>query len=258
MPISIPELNPYGGHTGFGPAAYKPALALNKNRELVVVYGLGDRSDASPNSQTQAMIALREQFPVNPSDPVGHQVLWRHRFDEKEKLTGEPIIFNEAAYFTTFSQGSATDACAPGHGRIYGVHYEQADGDQGPLGNFGSAADTVTSAGSGVGATGSDSAGNLMWFELEAPGSVLRGMSVTYPPNCTLDNVGDALGSRVNDIPPSQPTLIALTGGASAGSLGNSSGSGGVSPEVEVQRLELDIDPGQNQAFPLSWSVINN
>jgi type IV pilus assembly protein PilY1 len=45
-------------------------------------------------------------------------------FVQGERLLGAPVVFDNIVYFTTFvPSGDDIDCCAPGHGRILGVHY---------------------------------------------------------------------------------------------------------------------------------------
>ena len=51
---------------------------------------------------------------------------WSKVLPAGEKLTGEPLVFNKAAYFTTYSVDLAS-ACDAGSGTLYGVHYTNQD-----------------------------------------------------------------------------------------------------------------------------------
>ena len=260
----------------FGPAAFKPALALGSDateRDLLIFYGLGEPGDTAPGADLQMMIALREKFDAqntvtnlaNNAITPSAQELWHLEFggtssnntEIREKLTGKPIVFNNAVYFTTYAVEGA-DACIPGKSRIWGLEFEgEIDAAGNPTGVIEGVWDTQTDAElSGASGISFGPGTPSQWF---APDSsvLIRGLAVTLGPACG-NTVGGTSGSNNSNTQDTrQPTLVAQTGSSSgAGGIQDSSGSSGSGESLS--RIEKTLRPPQSENIPLSWKVIRN
>ncbi len=103
-----------------------PAVALDgPYGHVAVAYGTGaiDYLAKTPNSRS-VVYSVSEVTQVDGTIDV--QENWSKVFEPGEKLTGEPTIFAQKAYFTTFVENTL-DLCAAGGGRLYGVHFTQHD-----------------------------------------------------------------------------------------------------------------------------------
>lgn len=131
---------------------FPPAIALNKQNELVVIYGTGDVDDTGRLDENYVVsVTEKIEFDSTASRYVGrayHNWTLCPRTDSSttcldldsiaapedqalqpgEKLTGVPIVFDEVAYFSTFVPFSnPASACEMGEGRIWGVVYNYQD-----------------------------------------------------------------------------------------------------------------------------------
>ncbi len=224
----------------FGPAAYKPAIAVNENREPIVVYGLGEVGDAVPNNQAQAVIALREDAITGEASLEWHLV-----FQLGEKLTGAPFIFNQAVYFPTYFVPNE-DKCLPGSARIYTLAYqpEPAGAPQGLV-------DTGILAGSGLLVDGI----NRYWFGPVEP-TLIRGLTLTLGAVCSVQGIGSSSQTFIEDADP-QPELIAQTGGTEASSTLTNAKGGDLGVQ-DINRIVTPVRPPRSVLVPLSWTVISN
>jgi hypothetical protein len=100
-------------------------------------------------------------------------------FNVGEKLVGRPVVFNEVAYFTTFlpvSDPTVSDACNSGGSRIWGVDYEDRQGENNVI--------ETTYAGDDFGKMG-DGTSMAMFVETPYHGALLSGVKVVARPRCT-------------------------------------------------------------------------
>lgn len=100
-------------------------------------------------------------------------------FNVGEKLVGRPVVFNEVAYFTTFlpvSDPSVGDACNSGGSRIWGVDYEDREGENGVI--------ETTYETDDFGKMGNE-AGAAMFIEDPYRGALLSGVKVVARPRCS-------------------------------------------------------------------------
>ena len=252
----------------FGPAMFKPAVALTPDRQLAVVYGLGEKSDVSASTDVQAMFALRERFeePVPGVRRARYGMIWKTTFPEDlteditEKLTGEPVIFNFGVYFTTFVE-SKIDPCIPGQSRIWGLRLlgdPNAPGEiEGVIeldGGF-TAADIVVPGGDPT------VPGLYKWYGPVEP-VLIRGVALTRRPSCNVDpDTGILSNSPENEEPGVD--LIATTGatpvagnayGTGQGSANQASLFSGKANQLNysVKRLATP----RSTLEPLSWGFI--
>ena len=123
-------------------------LSLNQRGELVLFGGTGDTQNLRTVKGFNKVFSIREKvnlkggflskveaipnyiFTLNklltnenhPTKPAGPQVDSSKTLGER--VTGPAVIFNEAAYFATYTPSGSLPICGiPGHARIYGIHY---------------------------------------------------------------------------------------------------------------------------------------
>ncbi len=230
------------GSPTWGPGGFKPAVALNQQRQVVVIYGLGETGDVVSNGQTQAMIALTEDRITGAAS-----LAWAEIFEDGEKVTGAPIVFNANVYFPTYKLDPAM-LCEPGRARIWGVTLADLD-PSGITANgvFGGNPDLASATGITVGP-------GDKWYSPIDP-TLVRGLTVTLGKLCTVDDIGtDNPVFSTGDRP--QPELIAQTSGPVVNSLQNPDASTTPLEVNALDRVGLRIEPPQSQTVPLSWAPL--
>lgn len=239
------------GHTGtpdWGPAGFRPAVTVNANREVVVVYGLGETGDVVTNNQAQAVIAVVE----NRSSPGTGFGMWIQILEPEEKITGAPIIFNADVYFPTYALPD--NVCEPGFARIWGL--DLVDSNAATLADTNGIFDQnptfsgVLPAGIQIDPDGTDT----KWFGPEDP-ALIRGLTITLGPLCALADFGSNSPSFNADNNP-QPQLIAQTSNPVATDLTNTDQVDNPLLTNAMDRLVTPIAPPASQTVPLSWSLI--
>ncbi|MFU8803656.1 MAG: hypothetical protein ACNA8W_07610, partial [Bradymonadaceae bacterium] len=238
----------------FGAANYRPAVAMTKDRNVVVVYGLGETNETSTSGKVQGMLAIEEKYSgvaagaTNIPSNITPNPVWRQFFNEREALTGEPIIFDNNVYFTTYN--IPEDVCEVGNARIWGLSFrkEDASSEYEPVGAWtqfeGYTEDLYTV----------EESSPPLWFGPVEP-TLIRGLAVTMGPVCATDfgSTGEGVDNQVQR----KPQLVAQVGqtamdDSQAGTYGGTETGHGIS------RITVDLEPPQTQAIPLSWTVINN
>jgi hypothetical protein len=248
----------------FGPAAYKPALALGTTdvgNDLLVFYGLGERGDLSSTGTKQMMIAVREEISTVENNGDYEAVaegthLWSHEFQDEtdaqiEKLTSEAVVFNKGLYFTSFVEPTS-DRCQAGWSRIYALDFE-GDGAKGPKGLW-----TDADLPSGTNGVGGTTSARLAYepsntANLTEP-VVVRGLTITLGASCVA-NPGSATGGTVQQ-QSKQPTLIAQSSSGAMSETGSDTFDAGDTGELHA--IEQQLDALESQHIPLSWAVIDN
>ncbi len=242
-----------------GPADFPPAVALDNSRRVVVTYGLGDRTDTTGANKLQAVIAVAEEFETNGSgdlvfSPTPNAQRFAFSFENGEKLTGAPTIFNNGSYFTTYYT-DPDDGCAPGTSRIYGLDFNEqglfSDASATLVGKFRSD-DTQFQDPSVLTSGESGSTGTLIWVGPKEA-TLIRGLTIAFQNDCSGDPNGPA-GSFSEDGDPPQPTLIAQIGGSEP-PVGIGAGNPGSNAD-SVARVEIQLDSARSRALPLSWGVV--
>ena len=254
-----------------GPAAFKPAVALNAARQVTVVYGLGERADTSTADQIQAMIALTESPGSGGGTDDGTSgdmsVSWRIPFprdpttaDVREKLTGAPTVFNYGIYFTTFIE-EKDEVCKPGKSRVWGLRL-QGNTFAEPEGilDFTDTSNDLNSSDITFPSDDDPATELVKWFQLEAP-TLIRGTTIAFSPNCS-ENIADPSnpGMTQGEGASSTPELIVTTGGIQ-GPAGTESGGGARGDLRSVNSGELSslrkrLASPRSRLEPLSWSII--
>lgn len=233
----------------YGPADYKPAVTVSPSREVHVVYGLGEVGDTVTNDQVQAVLAVKETIGQDTGD-----LLWAQIFEEGEKLTGSPVIFDAVAYFPTYRLPNA-DVCEPGTARIWGLRVP--DPESGNLVTYGVFQNNaqISSSPMGINVGPNDPTEGIKYFGPEDP-TLIRGLTITLGESCSVDNIGeDNPTFNPNDKP--KPQLIAQTSGDVDAAIKNTDNPGANAANT-VDRLVVDIPDPESETIPLNWSIISN
>ncbi|MFW5966967.1 MAG: hypothetical protein ACOCV2_05580, partial [Persicimonas sp.] len=261
------------------PADYRPAITKGSpatNGDILVYYGLGAKGELGAVQNTGLMIGLRERIdPDNPDDPPESEKLWHVNFEHpddddhsnSEALTGEPVIFNQGVFFTTFVE-PGDDRCMAGWSRIYGMSFEGKVEDNEvqnePLGIFTDGdAESISEVRAspipdGTRTYGGDDQDETSFaYEPEDAGSneedmIVRGLTITTGPSCTMSPDGSTGGSAAGG-EGNQPTLMAQS--SASGMDGKEVSTGG---DDALYAMEHGLSPAKSQQIPLSWSVIDN
>ncbi|MBW2460990.1 MAG: hypothetical protein JRH11_05045 [Deltaproteobacteria bacterium] len=199
------------------PAYNKPIISVDDNGNVVVIQATGD-IDILDGISENRVVSLTENLTFDASGAVTTvegTLNWEIDLVPGEQVTGPLELFDSRVYFGTFvSVTAATDACAFGVSKIWGVDYLVDDGSGGPGPGL------ESTAGSGV-------------FDLTYVGpfsnQLIMGVAVSQQPNCfSGDVIVDAyLGSRyrVSGQGGGGFDLVAQVGGdvvaGSGGSLAN-------------------------------------
>jgi hypothetical protein len=152
-----------------------------------------------------------------------------------EKLVGRPVIFNQAAYFTTFvplgDPSNVDDACEEGGSRIWGLKYNfkhETEPEKCAIGRFEDSGSTCT---------------NLNIPYRDYPGEILSGVKIVKRPTCySPDTMGFELVAQSVDINKDQ------------------SGSGGGPPSEDVKVKTVAIQKMNFKSLVAvrfdSWSLV--
>lgn len=104
------------------PVKLRPAMAIGYQRgELVLVGGTGNPDNPAGTMLPDRVFSITERWSTH-DEAYRAAVNWLLDLHAGEVFTGEPMIFDHVAYFTTLASAS-TGACAVGEGRLWGVHY---------------------------------------------------------------------------------------------------------------------------------------
>ena len=253
----------------FGPSSFKPALSVDNERNLVVVYGLGERTDTSVSDQIQAMIALREKR-FGATANVQPQPIWTIPFPEtsaatiREKLTGPPVVFNFGVYFTTYTEGR-DDPCIPGKSRVWGVSLvpdePKLDANTSPDGVLDFTTDGGSLNSSDIQFSSDPASSLVKWYEPQKP-QLIRGVTITFRPSCSED-ISDPANPGVtsSDGGAPQPELITNLGGTPG--VGNNYTGNPNQDLAAGQAGSLNfgvksLNAPESSFDPLSWMMIGN
>ena len=110
------------------PLKLRPAMAIGYQRgELVLVGGTGNPDNPAGSWLNDRIFSITERW--NTHDEAYRAAEnWLLDLHAGEVFTGEPLIFNYVAYFTTLA-AATTGSCAIGEGRLWGVHYTGYDAE---------------------------------------------------------------------------------------------------------------------------------
>lgn len=234
-----------------------PAVAENEAGNPVVVFGLGDPGDTPSKTDAHTILAVEETIGTRKDDDLG-QCLWHVGQDQanglrdNEKLTGEPVIFNNAAFFTTYYLND-NDVCSRGNSRVWGVRFGSSGGSTLPEGVFD--------------CQNNDALSNLdtcepRYFEPDE-NAVIRGLTITLGPACNASPGTDST-ARLREGNDQEPQLIVQTGSSepgtessSGGGGGGGGGSGGEGASDFVHRMSVGLTDEYRRTVPMDWSVVN-
>ncbi len=247
-----------GEYTRYGPASFRPAVTTGLTRDLVVIYGLGQRGDTGSADSLQAVIAIEEQRDVDMNTAGQGQMLWVQDFEPRERLTGAPVVFDGDVFFTTYVE--PLDRCMAGTSRIYRLSYDGVDPSEpdaepphDPIGKW-----PVSNIDTTVFIHGDESDDGLTpWFGPIEP-TLIRGVAVTAGPVCAFVEDDVDTMSAAREMPAPRPQLVAQAGTADVGETGGGGLGGGTGGGTDISRIAVDLDVPRTQAFPLSWTVIGN
>lgn len=250
------------------PVTFAPSVAEDQARKLVVVYGTGDATNLGAFTLNQKVWSVTEQLKPDPNDEgrIFDKMSenWRIDLETGEQLTGPPLIFDEVAYFPSFSK-KGLNVCKRGEGRIWAV-------------DFVGLADDEDLAGSVVPRFATNKVQTSTGFVMDDPplcsddeeivnpndadraslycsmGSAISfGLEITYRPLCEDDfndpsQYGDGGGAR-------QPVLAAQATGTAVGKPAGTSKQKSKGKSMMPQ-LRKRLPTPQNQPMPLSWGVV--
>jgi hypothetical protein len=129
------------------PIMSPPAIAINERGEVVLFGGTGDTENLNFVHGFDKIFSLREVITLkgfeidkvqavpnyvarldkiltneNTSTKPGPEVTIKSSLGER--VTGQPVVFNGTAYFTTYTPSTDLPVCGiPGHSRVYGIHF---------------------------------------------------------------------------------------------------------------------------------------
>ncbi len=110
------------------PVKVRPALAVGVKRgELIMIGGTGDPEEPGTKFLDDRVFSLTESWNVTDEEYEA-EVNWALDLEEEERFTGEAIVFDQVAYFTTLA-AAELGSCAIGEGRLWGVHYTGYEDD---------------------------------------------------------------------------------------------------------------------------------
>jgi hypothetical protein len=225
-----------------------PAVAKDKDNNLVVIYGSGDHSSLSPAAENANFVAsVTEEIAV-----IGDQITVRARTNwfftdpvTPFKISSPVLIFDSTAYFATLAR--STNACINYGARLYGFHFTEADATGKPKVR--------------VDLNGS-AQGDFAEF---AAGTSIFGMDLTVRPTCvpSLDPSGAGGGpvtaaAALQQSAPPSPQLVVQTGVQAYASGAAPSGTTDtpVTANERVSKARIDIPRPSQTAFPLFWSAV--
>jgi len=245
--------------TGMEPSAahLTPAVAENQAGNPVVVFGLGDPGDTPSKTDAHTILAVEETIGTRKDDDLG-ECLWDVNqqqsggLRENEKVTGDPVIFNNAAFFTTYYLDDG-NVCKRGNSRIWGVEFGVSGGPSLPDGVFDCNNPKLSQL----------DVCQPRFFEPDET-AVVRGLTITLGPACNA-TPGTDTTARLQEGNDQQPQLIVQTGGAEPGTSSTSGGGGGGTgggasgsgSSDFVHRMSVGLDDEFRRTVPLTWSVVN-
>lgn len=123
----------------YGEVRFRPSIALDPDGRVVVIYGMGNVDNLDDlGNERHYVLSLTETAVRNTLDEIIRvvgDVNWGVQLESYEKMTGPPVVFNNAAYFPTFVPNNS-DLCDFGGARLYGLHYRGTDDNRGNVGTI--------------------------------------------------------------------------------------------------------------------------
>lgn len=152
-------------------------LAMDEEGRLIVLFGTGNVDDL-PGMAQNYLFSLTEEYHWDTTNSVylgKARFNWQINFEPGEKLLGQPIVFDDVAYFSTFIPFTdADDYCVFGEGRIWGVDYMSKDPN-----NDGDEADFAQLDEDGLETTADDKV-----LYLDYDNTLISGLTIVQRPSC--------------------------------------------------------------------------
>lgn len=225
--------------------------------QLVLIFGTGDIDYRPDDEETTWMYSIREKLLVDPttglflSGKVEHEVNWKLELKPGETLTSKSLVFGGVAYFTSY-EPATPDACAGGTGRIWGLHYKDAQNDKEPIGKLDEDGDVATAT---------------LVTHITLEDSVPYGMSLISRPACSGGSgVGTAAAggaasvsggdSALRSSKVGQLELVVQTGSTGQSNTASTPAKGGTTPSVAKFHQRL-VRPAK-QVISVSWGQVQN
>jgi hypothetical protein len=214
-------------------------LAMDEDGRLVVLFGTGNVDDL-PGMAQNYLFSLTEEYHWDSTNSLylgKARFNWMIRFEPGEKLIGQPIVFDENAYFSTFMPYTdEDDYCVVGEGRIYGVHYKTKDPNQdGVEDDFGQLDED------GLETTADD---KVMYLDYD--NTLISGLTIIQRPSCMeIDtSAGVDFGYGKRDV----FELVAQTSGPGGTTEGH--------PSRQTSTINLRIPAPEFRNFADSWGAL--
>ena len=224
-------------------AEYAPTLALDNQNRVVVIYGTG-RTDDLGGTAANYMFSLTEEFSC-PTTGTGACTARAHvnwmvtlqgfltslGYRGGEILTGQPVVFNNTVYFTTFAPNPGE--CTMGEGRIWALHYTDQSTDAWVGVTCGTGGDRVTGA-----------------LYCAYPNTYIAGLNVIQRPSCIDDTalLTPGLGSSTTTSRRDRFELVAQ--------VGNAGGLVSTSSPQQVPTISMEVPAPTITTLTDSWGLV--
>jgi hypothetical protein len=200
------------------------------------------------DSQSQEIIAMEGELN------------WMLELGANEKVSARPRVFNQVAYFATFTPDATNDDCALGKARVYGIDYQGDDPAQRQK------IDVITNADVFVprlpaDPTDASNAGFVSYWEAGSvaesvlpSNSVVYSLDITRPISCYQTTVvDDPFGGSTVRFGGISDTTWALDIGATSQTSTTTAGQ----PSQAATQSQITLNARNNlQALPTSWGVV--
>ncbi|MBW2260438.1 MAG: hypothetical protein JRG91_00575 [Deltaproteobacteria bacterium] len=214
-------------------------LAMSPDGQLVVLFGTGNVDDL-PGMAQNYLFSLTEEYHWDSTNSLylgKARFNWQINFEPGEKLLGQPIVFDENAYFSTFMPYTdAEDFCVMGEGRIWGVDYKSkdpnADGDESDFAQLDS---------DGSETTADD---NVLYLSFD--NTLISGLTIVQRPSCMEVDMGTGV-----DFGMGQREVFELVAQVS-GPGGSTEGH----PSRQTNTINLRIPTPSFRNFADSWGAL--
>ena len=214
-------------------------LALSEEGRLVVLFGTGNVDDL-PGMAQNYLFSLTEEYVWDSTNSLyigKSRFNWKIDFAAGEKLMGQPVVFDEVAYFSTFMPYTdPDDFCVFGEGRIYGVDFMSRDPNGDGLEDDFGRLDL-----DGLETTADD---KVMYLDYD--NTLISGLTIVQRPSCM-------------EVDPSAGTDFGLGKRDSYELVAQTSGSGGTTqghPSRQTTTINLRIPAPEFRNVADSWGSL--
>ncbi|MBI3013667.1 MAG: hypothetical protein HYY65_01075, partial [Candidatus Tectomicrobia bacterium] len=130
--------------TATQPFYYAPAVAFDAQSRLWVYFGSGNREDPQNAASTNKFYAIRDESGITPlnetnlsdvsgtntfSEPAAPFKGWFVSMAAGEKVLSRPTVFNQIAFFSTYTPTVSADPCVRGGtSKLYALHFLSGGG----------------------------------------------------------------------------------------------------------------------------------